>query len=250
MAAMKTIARPAGAPPESRTRGSGVKAWAGWGLLVAIIAVGVMGFFLWIYPAKGFTVPIGWDTSRYIWKTTLAQRFGIANIQSVVHPPVVADPARPGFPAIAGTLSSLTGANLFRLAAVLPAVMAASIGLAAAAFASATLRRPAWEAMAVGVAVGTSAFVVRLAGPEGYQDNLFAAAVFMAAAVPLALSLRDRWALLPAVLLFSAGGIIHWAFFLFMFGTLGLVALTYLPASWRAWRWNDEHLLDLSLIHI
>ena len=35
-----------------------------------------------------------------------------------------------------------------------------------------------------------SAFVVRLAGPETYQDNLFAAAVFVAAAVPIALSIR------------------------------------------------------------
>src|SRR5438477_337359 len=78
------------------------------------------------------------------------------------------------------------------------------------------VRRPTWDLAAVAVGVGTSAFLVRLLGPETYQDNLFAAAVFMAAAVPTAVAVRDRRALIPAIVLFGAGGVVHWAFFAFM----------------------------------
>src|SRR5262245_45906638 len=201
-----------------------------------------MAFFLWIYPAKGFTVPIGWDTSRYLWRTTVAQSVGLAHLEEGVPHYVNADPARPAFPVLAGSLSSLFGANHFRLAAALPAVAAAAVALAAGAFVGTILRRPAWQVVAVAVGVGTSAFMVRMLGPEAYQDNLFAAAVFVSACTALGLAVWDRRALVPAIALFGAGGVIHWAFFVFMVATVALAALAYGPESWRRWRAGEPIL--------
>jgi hypothetical protein len=209
-------------------------------ILCGLTGVAVMAFFLWIYPAKGFTVPIGWDTSRYLWRTTVAQSVGLAHLQDGVPSYVNADPARPAFPVLAGTLASVFGANHFRLAAALPAVAAAAVALAAGGFVGAILRRPSWQVIGVSVGVGTSAFMVRMLGPEAYQDNLFAAAVFVAASTALGLALWDRRALLPAILLFGAGGVIHWAFFVFMVATVALSALAYGPESWRRWRAGEQ----------
>jgi hypothetical protein len=221
-----------------------LRTWIAAALLIGCIALVVMAFFLSIYPAKRFTVPIGWDTSRYLWRTSLAQALGIADMQSGVPFPVQADPGRPAFPVIAATLSSLLQVHTFRVAAVLPAVTAAAIGLGAGAFIAATLRRPAWELAVAALGVGTSAFLVRLAGPETYQDNLFAAAVFMAAAIPLVLSIADRRAIVPAILLFGAGGVVHWAFFAFMMATLLLTTAFSIPASLRRWRSEPRQLFE------
>jgi hypothetical protein len=201
-----------------------------------VLAIGIMAFFLSIYRVKGYVAPIGWDTSKYVWRTSLARVLGITHLQEGVPIGVFGDPSRPGFVVIGSTLASITRSNLFATAAILPATSAAAIGLAAGAFVSAILRRPRWEFAVTAIAVGTSAFVIRLAGPETYQDNLFAAAVFMAAVVAVPLALEDPRALLPAVLLLGAGGVIHWAFLAFMLGTLGLTALIYLPRSFREWR--------------
>jgi len=229
--------KPAGRPPPA------VRSWLAWGALIGGIAVVIMAFFLSIYRVRNFTVPLGWDTSRYLWRTALARMTGIANMQSGVPSPVRADPARPGFIVVAGTLGALGHVSLFRMAAVLPSVTAAAIGLAAGGFITSTLRRPALDLAVVALAVGMSVFVVRLVGPETYQDNLFAAAVFFAAAIPAAWSLRDRRALLPAILLFAAGGLIHWAFFAVMLATLAVVGVAYLPESWRSWRLGELGLL-------
>ena len=86
-----------------------VRRWAVALILAGLTGLAVMAFFLWIYPAKGFTVPIGWDTSRYLWRTTVAQSVGLAHLEEGVPAYVNADPARLVFPVLAGVLSSLFG---------------------------------------------------------------------------------------------------------------------------------------------
>jgi len=205
-------------------------------VVLAILAVGIMGLFLWIYPSKHFSVPIGWDQSEYLWRTKLAQLLGVANIDKYTEALRSTKAGRPAFPVIAATLSSLGRVNLFRLAAVLPSIMAAAIGLAAGALVTGVLRRPLWQLAAVAVAVGFSPVVIRLMNPEAYMDNMFSASVFLAAAVPIALSLEAPGALVPAIVLLGAGATIHWAFFFVMAAIFLLVAILYLPASWRDWR--------------
>lgn len=211
---------------------------------LAAVALAIMAFFLVAYPARGLTAPMGWDTSRYVWRTALIQQIGLTDLPSGVPPHINSDPGRPGFPLLAAVLGSATGAGNFRVAAVLPPISAAAIGLAAGAFAVVALRRPRWEGVVVAAAMGTSTLVVRLAGPETYQDNLLAAAVFMAVGVIAALAVRHRGPVLAAILLLGLGGIIHGPFFGFMAGVLVLVAATYAPSSWRAWRSGQTGLLD------
>jgi hypothetical protein len=213
-------------------------------LVVSAVAVIVLAFFLSIYPVKGYTVPIGWDQSEYLWRTTLAQRVGVANIDRPL--PAVPSPkaGRPAFPVIAASLSSLTGSHPFRVAMVLTPVMAAVIGLAAGALVAGVLRRPVWDLAAVALGVGLSSLVVRLMMPEAYFDTMFAAAVFLAAAIPLALSMDSRRAVVPAMLLLAAGGVIHWSFFALVAAALLLAGAALLPRSWRGWRSGRDRLLD------
>lgn len=221
----------------------GLRSWAASLALVVVLAGVVSGFFLWIYPAKHYTVPIGWDQSEYLWRTKYAQVVGLARIDEAPGSARSAKSGRPAFPVVAATLSSLGGLSPFRVAVVLPSVMAAVIGLAAGAFIAGVLNRPPWQLAVVVLGVSLSPFLVRLMQPEGYMDNMFAAAVFFAAAIPLALAIEDRRALLPAILLLGAGATIHWAFFGFMGAVLVLCAGAYLPSSWRRWR-SGERLLD------
>jgi hypothetical protein len=212
--------------------------------VVSIVGLAILAFFLSIYAVKGSRVPMGWDTSEYVWRTALARSIGVADLDGALPRPAQGQSGRPGFVVVAAALASTEGVSPFRIAAVLPAVAAAAVGLAAGAFMSATLRRPWWESVVVALVVGTSASVVRLAGPETYQDNLLGAAVFMAAAIPVVGAVDHRAGLVPAITLLASGGVIHWMFFLYMAGVLGVVGMAYLPASVDSWRRGEQSLLD------
>lgn len=229
------------APPASR---AALASWGAGALTVGVVALVVLGFYLSIYPARGFTVPIGWDQSEYLWRTRLAQEVGVAAIDRPL--PAVPSPksGRPGFPVVTAVLSSLGSVSPFRVAMALSTVVAAAIGLAAAGLVGAVLRRPLWEQAAVGLGVALSPLMVRLMSPESYMDTMLAAAVFTAAAVPLALAVEDRRALLPAALLVGAGAAIHWSFFGFLAATVLLTGALLLPASWARWRRGEAALLD------
>jgi hypothetical protein len=204
---------------------------------LAAVAVVVLSFFLSVYVRRDIPVPLGWDTSRYLWQTSFVQAEGLEALREPLPPPYKKSLSRPAFPIIAATTSSMTGVSSFRVAAVLPSVLALVIGAAAGAFVTATLRRPLWELGAIAVAVGTCAYVVRLAAPEAYQDNMSAAAIVLAAAVPITFAVAGvRGMLVPAIVLLGAGAVTHWVFFLFFAGVLGLAGLGLLPGSWRQWR--------------
>jgi hypothetical protein len=209
---------------------------------VAVVGGVVLGFFLSIYAIKGYTVPIGWDASEYVWRTRLAQQVGVAHIEDPLPSSDRPKRGRPGFPVVGATLSSVLGASVFRVTAATASVLAVAIGLAAGAFVAALLRRPSWQLAVVALVVGLSPSVIALMKPEGYLDTMLAAAVFMAAAIPIVLCVESPAALVPAILLLGAGATIHWSFFLLVVGTLGLCALAYLPSSWRRWR-NGEPLM-------
>jgi hypothetical protein len=230
--------------PATPANPSTLRSWLAATLLALMVAGAVMGFFLWIFPAKHYSVPIGWDQSEYLWRTKYAQVVGLAHIDQAPGSARSAKSGRPAFPVITATISSLGRVNPIRLAMVMPSVMAAVIGLTAGAFLVGVLRRPWWQLGVVALAVSLSPFVVRLMQPEAYMDNMFAAAVFLAAAIPLAVSLEDRRGLIPAALLLGAGATIHWAFFVFMAAVLLVCGAAYLPTSWKRWRSGSAGLLD------
>jgi hypothetical protein len=208
----------------------------GAGLLVAVVGGPVLAFLLAIYPLRGFTVPIGWDASEYLWRTRLAQHEGVAEIATPL--PSIATPksGRPGYPVVAAAVSSALQSSPFRVTMVMASVLAVAVGLGAGAFVAGILRRPWWQFAAVAVAVALSPSVIGLMKPEGYLDTMLAAAVLVTAGIPIAASIEDRGALLPAIVLLGTGAVIHWSFFILLVGTLGLCAVAYAPSSWKAWR--------------
>src|SRR5207237_2736505 len=113
----------------------------------------------------------------------------------------------------------------------------------AAAFPGTMFEQARWEFVLTAVAVGTSIFLVRVINLEVYQDESLAAAVFMAAATPVALAARDRRSVVPAAILLGALGLIHWNFFEAGVGIVLAVAMVFVPASIRAWRAEGRHLL-------
>ncbi|HYU56742.1 MAG TPA: hypothetical protein VEO00_01660 [Actinomycetota bacterium] len=231
---MKASARAAPESPPTRAepQPGTERGWIPSAAAIVGVAAAIVAFFLAIYLAQRLTVPLGWDTSSYLWRTALVKARGLGALHESLPPPVRTFPDRPGFPLVAGALSALGGVSPVRLAAVIPALSCAAIGLAAGALVSHVLRRPPWECAVVAGAVATSAAVVRLAAPEAYQDNLFGAAILLAAAVPLAMAARgDPRGVLPGAVLLGAAGAVHWATFLLFAAAVLVVAVATVPRS-------------------
>jgi hypothetical protein len=212
--------------------------------LLSVVGGILLVFFLSIFPAKGFTAPIGWDASEYLWRTRLAQDQGLDQTTQVM--PTVSRPksGRPGYLVVGATLSSLGRVDPIRLERVMGSVLAVVIALAAGALVAAGLRRSHWDLAVVALLVGLSPPVIRLMMPEGYLDTMLAAGVFAVAALAVLIAVEDRRAVVPAALLLGCAAILHWSIFSIMAATLLLFGAMLLPISWRAWRAHSMGLLD------
>ena len=203
-------------------------------LLIAALAVAIVGFYLATYVWHRFDVPLGWDSAGYAWRTNLARAIGIGNLPASVPYPGPVNPGRPGFLAIGGIAAALSGQNPLRVAAALPAVMAAAIGLAWMAVARSAFGWRTVRSAFLGAFVATSPFLVHVIGVEQYQDATIALAVASAATVALVLAGVDGRAVWPAAILFGAAGTIHWSFLPILLLTVGLASLVLMPASLRS----------------
>jgi hypothetical protein len=208
-----------------------------------VAATAVLAFFLTVYAIRKYAMPMGYDAPRYLFQTNLVAHFGLAHVPHVLPPPKKSLDTRMGFPIIVLTLSSLFSTSTFKIASVVPGAAATAAALAAGAFVSWALRRGPWEFGAVSIIVGTSAVMVRLIAPETYTDNLLSTAIFLAALVPILSAIRDGPGPICAIVLLGLGGMIHPPFFGLFAVILALVALLYVPTSWRAWRRSDVALL-------
>jgi hypothetical protein len=204
-------------------------------LVLGSISLLVLVFFLSLYPLRHLKVPIGWDSVDYIWRTKLAQKVGIANIRDAVPARMFVKEARPAFPVVAATLSSLGGVSVITETIVLPAVVAVAAGLAGGTLIRHGAGLPGWSLPVGAVVVGTSINAVLMV-QYGYFDNLMITAVFLVAAVALLAALEDRWAVVPAMFLLGVGGLIHGALFVLAVAIVAVTALLFVPRSWRGWR--------------
>ncbi len=177
-------------------------------LIVAGLALGVLGFFLLRYPVAGLHYPLGPDSSVYLWWTRLASVDGLSAVGQ-----------RPGVPALVLALASSLHLSQAQVLAGLGGALGACAGLAAAALVRAAGTPRATVALAGGLAGTFSAY---LAG--GYFANLAFAVLFLAAAAVLAIPEPPRPAAVAAgaALLLSAGGLAHPIFFLLAAGILAL----------------------------
>jgi hypothetical protein len=217
-------------------------------LSLALPAIAVAAVFLSIYVSKRYAFPVGYDTPKYLWRTSLVGSNGVTSLAGSAPPPFRSNPDRAGFPVLLNAASSLLRVSVPHLVVVLPAVAAATIGLGAGAFSRLALRLARWAVPVFVLAVGASANVSRMAAP-GYSDNLLVTALCMPAAAvavvaasnpgpsaPDAAGRRGRWAIAGAIALLTAGILTHWIF-VALFGAVLLgVAVLAIPSSVRTWR--------------
>jgi hypothetical protein len=229
---------PSPSPPER------VRAAIGPLVLVAVAGGLIAAFFLGLYWAKRYNMPIGWDTPRYLDQTNLVAAHGLSGVPGQLPPPIKTLPSRGAFPVTVLTLASLFGLSTFKLAATVPVAAVMALALAAGALVTWTLRRGAWTLAAVSLIVGTSAVAIRLMAPETYTDNLIAAAILVAALVPLLSTATGGGGFAAAVLLLGIGAVAHGPSFAIVALAICVAAVVAGPVSWRAWRRRDAELLS------
>jgi hypothetical protein len=201
------------------------------------VAAGAIAIFLYgIYVIGRFPMPVGWDTARYLDQVGLVATRGLAHVPTSLPYPSSTLASRAGFPVLVLSLAGAMRTSTFVTAATVPPSVAIAIALAAGAFLSWSLRGDHWTFGLAALVVGVSAMVVRLYLPETYSDSLCAMALVTAGMLPALSYLRDGRGFLAAALLIGTAGVAHGPLFALFIGVLGLVALTYVPESYRTWR--------------
>jgi hypothetical protein len=207
-------------------------------VFLILAAAGVIGaFFLGLYHEKGYTTPIGWDTSRYITATNLVAERGLRGVEDLAPPPTSVLSSRVGFSVMALSIATPLRLSLFEVAAVLPVLGAVALALAGGTFAATALRLRSWEAATAAAVIGLSPTLIRLVAPETYTDNLLAGAALVAAlALVVSAAPLKGGTLAAALILLVAGGLIHTPSLAVVAGALVFTAAWMAPGSWRAWR--------------
>jgi hypothetical protein len=182
------------------------------GLLVGAGVALVLGLFLFPYATGRLSTPIGGDTPWYIARERLVSNEGLGSL-SRTHTTGIALKAlgdRPGYPVAASLITSVAGIDAYDLVFVLPAVIAVTAGLAAAALGIEVLSEPRWTGAVYLVGVGASVFIARTAVMS--YDNLIVDGLLIAAAVCAVLVCDGRPATGAAVYLLGAAALTHWRF--------------------------------------
>jgi hypothetical protein len=215
------------------------------GLLTVCGVAGLVAlFFLGLYAARHYGMPIGWDTPRYLDQTVFIAHRGLDGVPDVLPPPAKTLPSRAAFPLLLLSISSLLRTSTFTVAATIPPAAAVAVALAGGGLASWALRRDRGDLAVVAIVVGLSPQLIRMMAPETYTDNMLALAMVTAALVPLLSAMRDGRGYAAAVALLAVAGIAHGPFFAFMLGVLGLTALAFAPSSIRQWRSGEAGLFS------
>lgn len=179
--------------------------------------------FLAIYPARGLGTPLGFDTARYLWRNHCVEAGGLDALEDCRPPLSSSLPGRPGYPSVTLPFASLLGGD-GATSAALPGALAAVIGLAAGSLVTRmTGRGPILLALTAFV-VGSSVMVARLAGPEGYADNMIALALGLSG-MALAV-LPESSGRIAAGVLLGTSALVHWPTALLVAAVLVGTALT------------------------
>jgi hypothetical protein len=188
-----------------------------------VLGAAIFAFYFLVYRIRLFPVPVGFDTSWYVWRARYVGEHGLGPLDTAV---------RPGHALLSSVLGSVTGRSQLELAAILPLVLVSVFALALGAFASAGfgVRRWRWG-IAVAIA-GTVLGATRFVGEN--VANLLLLALVVAGLAALARWVGGEPGLGGAVMLFVAAGLVHWTFLAVVGAILALAALMAVPASRRA----------------
>jgi hypothetical protein len=195
-------------------------------MLVAFSAVASL--FLLPYAVKGYDYPVSWGAATYVAKARSAAEDGVALLGLV----------RPGGSVLLAVLMRATGQNALTLVAIMPAVLAAMVGLGAAAMVRSGLGiRPMWVPV---IAVVTWVAFVKNEIMTFHFDNLVNAAFIVAGFGAAMAFAAGRKGAIGAALLFVAAGLSHWPFYMFAMGIFvaAIVLFVWVPvgAVWNGWR--------------
>ncbi|HCO02644.1 MAG TPA: hypothetical protein DIT48_04630 [Actinobacteria bacterium] len=203
------------------------------GRLAPWLAAGALGaavylFYLPVYRARGFRVPVGFDTPWYVWRADFVAERGLGPLDTAV---------RPGHALLSAVLGAVTGRSQLQLAVVLPLVLVAVLALAVGALAVAGLGagqgRLRW-AVTVALA-GTVLATTRLVG-ENVANLLNLAMVVAALAALLGWVAGARRGLAGTVALLIAAGLAHWVFLAVFGAVFAVAAALSLPSTLRELR--------------
>ena len=200
-------------------------------LVLPVLITG--GIFLAPFLRDATQMPFGADTFGYMWRAAAVQERGLEALDEVDR----SLGARPLQPIIAAVFLATTGSSSLDWAIVSPAVMAATIALAAGAVAVDALGEPRRRALAYGVGVGASAFVAWTAFSYAANltlDPMALALVLVTACVAFGTARR-----LAGVALLLGAALTHYLFaavivgLLFAFGLACAVGRRRLPGGGR-----------------
>jgi hypothetical protein len=207
-------------------------------LLAASASIGAW-LYLHTYVVQQSAVPLGADTSTYIWRARVVGSMGLAALTGSSPFPFQSNgsnPDRVGLLVLSSIFRSTVGVGAWRLMWVLPALAAIVVAAAAWAFARAQ-REPWWGAPVYAVLAATSAMFAVTA--RGYFDNLLAATMLIAVAAAALLVADRRPGIWAGVLLLSGAFITHWVFGFYLAAVLLGFAVTLVPESIALHRRGD-----------
>ena len=174
-------------------------------------------FFLAPYVPGHIHYPVGWDSPFYVWRARAVSVDGLGRIGTI----------RAGSPLLLAVLMKVTGQSALTMVAILPAVLAGAVGLGAAAMVRSALgARAAW----VPVVALLSWFAFgRIGMMDGHLDNVLNVSVMIPGlAAATAMFARGRGAI-AAAMLFMAGALAEWTFYVF---AMGVFVLALLMMAW------------------
>ena len=203
----------------------------GWATFLALALVLVVGgIYLQPFVAEPDRFPHGVDTSVYIYRSRLVHDVGLNELKPFGE--------RPAHPIVTSVLRDVGGGTPLDLARIWPALFAIAIAAAGAALAAGVAEERRWVAVAVGVAVAASPFVVLTA--IGYASNVLLD-VFAVAAVALAVRVgMGRKGAAALVLLIGAAAIAHWLFAIGLAAMLAVYGAGVAVFEWRSRRSGGE----------
>src|SRR3974377_1440902 len=163
--------QPPGTDPPVR---SPLLATAGTFIAFAASIAALLWAYIEPYVRFGWTVPIGSDTSTYIWRARMIQATGLSSLANGSPYQFQANGSnadRAGLLMVASALRAVFNIGAWHFMWILPAVMAVIVLMAAWSLARA-LKEPWWAGPIYGLAAATSAAFAVTA--RGYFDNLVA----------------------------------------------------------------------------
>lgn len=192
-------------------------------LLALVLPVGIVAaIFLAPFVSDPTRMPVGGDTSSYIWRVNLVHDLGVGSLtDEATHTKALGE--RPGYPIVLSLLRSVTGLSSLGLAWLTPALFASALGLAAGSLATDGALERRGRSGAVAIAVGGSAFVAWTA--VSYAANLALDVIVMAAAVMALQVGRGRRGVWGGAVLLAGAVLVHWLFAVVFILVLGITTI-------------------------